>query len=146
MLSMKTLIYISINLVCSCYWIFWQLKCPSKHGAGGNIDINIRQQKMLIIVYLQHVLLEVIIATTQLNSTHSWVGLIFLRKPRNHNHKTTKPQPQTETVHKFFSAPTQPNLTKFSIQLYFNPTRRFLQKKLGQPPSPQKNIFKKNQN
>ena len=56
-------------------------------------------------------------ATTQLNSTQSWVGLIFLR-----NH-TTKTDPH------FFSAPTRPNSTKFSMQPYFNSTRRFMQKK-----------------
>ena len=57
------------------------------------------------------------------NSTQSWVGLIFLCKPQNH--KATPHQ----TVCHFFSAPTQPNSTKFSMQPYFNLTRRFMQKK-----------------
>ena len=34
-----------------------------------------------------------LIATTQLNSTQSWVSLIFLCKP-HHNRTTTTPQPQ----------------------------------------------------
>ena len=60
-----------------------------------------------------------IVATTQLNSTQSWVGLIFLR-----NHTTNR-----KTVRYFISAPTQPNPTKFSMQPYFNPTRRFMGEK-----------------
>ena len=56
-----------------------------------------------------------IFATTQLNSTQSRVSLIFLWKTTNHN----------QTVSHFISAPTQPNSTKFSMQPYFNPTRRF---------------------
>ena len=47
---------------------------------------------------------------------------------QNHNHKP-------QTVSNFFSAPTQPNSTKFSMQHYFNPTRRFMQK-MGQPTPP----------
>ena len=76
---------------------------------------------------------KVFFATTQLNSTQSWVILIFLCK----NQTTTK------TVSHFISAPTQPNSTKFSMQPYFNPTRRFMPKKLGQPPPPQKKKKKK---
>ena len=59
----------------------------------------------------------------QPNSTQSWVALVFLR-----NHTTT--EPQNQTIHHFFSAPTQPNSTKFSMQPYFNPIRRFMQKKI----------------
>ena len=66
------------------------------------------------------------IATTQLNSTQSWVGLIFLWEPQP---QTTKPQ-NHKTVSHFISAPTQPNSTKFSMQPYFNPTRRFMPKKM----------------
>ena len=44
------------------------------------------------------------------------------KKPQQH-YKTTN-----QTVHHFFSAPTQPNSTKFSTQPYFNSTRRFMQK------------------
>ena len=50
---------------------------------------------------------------SELNSTQSWIGLIFLCK----NHK---PVPH------FFSAPTQTNSTKFNIQPYFNQTGRFM--------------------
>ena len=49
----------------------------------------------------------------------------------------------TQTVRHFLSAPTQPNSTKFSIQPYFNPTRRFMQKKLGHPPPKQLPKFSK---
>ena len=42
-----------------------------------------------------------------------------------------KPKPQT--VRHFYSAPTQPNSTKFSMQPYFNPTRRFMSKKWSPP-------------
>ena len=80
-----------------------------------------------------YLLEDMFFATTQLNSTQSWVGLIFLR---NHNHKT---------VSHFISAPTQSNSTKFSMQPYFNPTRRFMPKKLVQPP-PRKKSKIKNQN
>ena len=73
------------------------------------------------------------IATTQLNSTQSWVSLIFLWKPQTTNHK-----PQNQTVSHFISAPTQPNSTKFSMQPYFNPTRRFMPKKIGSAPLPPK--------
>ena len=51
------------------------------------------------------------------------VGII-IRKNHNHNHK-----PQPQTVSYFFSAPTQPNSTKFSMQSYFKPTRRFMGEK-----------------
>ena len=43
---------------------------------------------------------------------------------QNHNHKPHQTNPH------FFSAPTQPNSTKFSMQPYFNPTRRFMPKKI----------------
>ena len=52
------------------------------------------------------------------------------------NHKTT-----TETVRHCFSAPTQPNSTKFRMQPCFNPTRRFMPKNghpYTAPPSPKK--------
>ena len=65
-------------------------------------------QKLVQIDNLMHQRFFQNIATTQLNSTQSWVGFIYLRKPQNH--KTTphhKPQPQTKTVRPFFSAPTQ---------------------------------------
>ena len=45
------------------------------------------------------------IATTQLNSTQSWVGLIFLR---NHT-TTTKPKTENRNCRHFFSAHSQPN-------------------------------------
>ena len=58
-----------------------------------------------------------IVATTQLNPK---LGRPYFPKI---NHKT-----KTTTVRHFFSAPTQPNSTKFSMQPYFNPTRKFMQK------------------
>ena len=51
----------------------------------------------------------------------------------------TKPQ-LNRTVRHFFSAPTQLNSTKFSMQPYFNPTRRFMPKKIGSAPPPKKNL------
>ena len=42
------------------------------------------------------------------------------------NHNQTKTT--NRTVRHFFSAPRQPNSTKFSMQPYFNPTRRFIKK------------------
>merc|ERR1712128_251772 len=59
----------------------------------------------------------------QHNSTRPRVGLALFSYG-NHNHKTTN-----QTVSHFFSAPTQPNSTKFSMQPYFNPTRRIMKKK-----------------
>ena len=56
------------------------------------------------------------IATTQLNSTQSWVSLIFLCKPQTTN--------QNQTVSLFISAPTQPNSTKFSMQPYVSATQK----------------------
>ena len=61
------------------------------------------------------------------NSTR--VGLIFLR-----NHKPNQNYKPNQTVRHFFSAPTQPNSTKFSMQPYYNQTRRFMQNKIGSPP------------
>ena len=53
---------------------------------------------------------------------------------QQHQQQQPKPQPQPQsqpqTVSHFISAPTQPNSTKFSIQPYFNQTRRFMPKNL----------------
>ena len=49
----------------------------------------------------------------QPNSTQPRVGLALFS------------QTTTKTVSHFISAPTKPNSTKFSMQPYFNPTRRF---------------------
>ena len=58
----------------------------------------------------------------QLNS--SWLSLIFVR---NHNHTTPKNHKPSVI---FFSATTQPNSTKFNMQSFFNPTRRFMPQKI----------------
>ena len=60
---------------------------------------------------------------TQLNSTQSWVSLIFLR-----NHITNH-EPQNQRVSHFIS-------TKLSMHPYFNPTRRFLGEKFRTPDLP----------
>ena len=65
---------------------------------------------------------------TQLNSTQSWVSLIFLR-----NH-TTNHEPQNQRVSHFIS-------TKLSMHPYFNPTRRFLGEKFRSPDPPSKKSF-----
>ena len=72
---------------------------------------------------------------TQINS-----GLgkaYFPKKAQKH----TTPQNHKTDPH-FFSAPTQPNSTKFSMQHYFNPTRRLMQKNQVNPPPPFQ-IYKK---
>ena len=62
--------------------------------------------------------------------------------------QTTEPQNHKphRTVCHFFSAPTQHNSAKFTVQPSLNPTRRYMPKNGSpalKPPPPQKKIIKK---
>ena len=72
--------------------------------------------KYLVFLYCINHVIEYCHNPTQLNPK---LGRPYFPK-KTTNHKTT---PQPQTVRPFFSAPTQPNSTKFSMQPYFNPTR-----------------------
>ena len=78
----------------------------------------------------------------------AYLFLIYCHNPTPLNPNLDRPYfpkinqttPQTKTDPHFFSAPSQPNSTKFSMQPYFIPTRRFMQKKIGSD-APQGVIF-----
>ena len=107
-----------LRLVCACIFCW----CGVRVG----LYVYLRGVYCLFSYFLPQKFFLRLFATTQLNSTQSWVGLIFLCR-------TT-----TTTVRHFFSAPTQPNSTKFRMQPCFNPTRRFMPKKWSMPPPPPK--------
>ena len=72
------------------------------------------------------------------NFSACFVRILFCHNPIQLNPKLGRPyfpkkphHNRNRTVRHFFSAPRQPNSTKFSMLPYFNPTRRFMQKKIG---------------
>ena len=81
------------------------------------------------------------IATTQLNSTQSWVGLIFLCKNQNHNHK---PQPKPyPTLSQLLHNQIRPNSV---CHLISTSTRRFMHKTIMSFVQPQPNSIQNKNN